>query len=244
MERTLNQTRTSTKPFDKGWYEKVSKSVKEDKSVIEELADRISTKMSKVKPVKEQVDDLIEDANYARDVLKYTTEWSNTTLAKDLGMRSAQELLQELQSLGIVYQDKRKQWVLRARFSGQGLEVYHTNKKGTYLRWTQKGRQWLHALVKRGILQISPKPIQTTQEHKPKMVVMPKPKRNTANLVDLIEQMKACFDCIINLAIECLDENDENWRKVLRDDIRSINDSTPLMMRKFEDECYKVLAVS
>lgn len=70
----------------------------------------------------------------------------------------------------------------------------------------------------------------------------PKFIRNTEILMNLIEQMKGYFDCVVSLAKECLQENDETSRRLLRGDIRSINDSTPILMRQLESECYKMLA--
>lgn len=61
-------------------------------------------------------------------------------------------------------------------------------------------------------------------------------------LLSLIDQMQGYFECVISLARQCVMEDDERGRRLLMGDIRSINDSTPLMMRQLESECYKMLA--
>lgn len=244
---------------DGAWIAKMAAAIKEDQSVIAELAERINETGRKHRPIKEQVEELLDDANYTKEVLKYEMAWSCTKTAKDLGMKSAQELMKELKALGTCYSNKRGEWMLKERYSGQGLEKYRVNKLGgtehTYICWTQKGRQWLHALVKRGILQITPKPEPRYKkgavahqinkiEKKRDSTLTPsalKPTRNKEFLLSLINQMQGYFECVVSLAMDCIKENDDIDRRLLREDIRSINDTTSIMMWKLECECYNML---
>ena len=245
---------------DKEWVAKMAQSVKDDQSVIMELAQRIE---SKKKSVKEQVDELIDNASFGKEVMYTEDCLSMTTMAKDLGMSGATKLQNELTNLGIIY-FQSGMFHMADKYSGYGLSAYKKYKHPgalDRLYWTQKGRQWLHNLVKRGILMTEPCPpgkhtkpidqpakpvieeIPKATEAKPKdeRHQMPKPVRNTEMLMNLIDQMQGYFECIISLAKQCVQENDESYCRLLREDVRSINDSTPLMMRQLENECYKIL---
>lgn len=365
------------------WVARMAKAVKEDQSVINELAERINS--VKPKSVEQQVTELLEDANYAKEVLKCEYAWSNTIVAKSVGFSSAHAMLEELKEKGVVYQNRKKEWIMKVPYSNHNLVKYKVEKfNGTdksYINWTQKGRQWLYELVKRGILQNVPKPkkdakpdedavekskarqdkfktskqlareigmreddfevwlhstgiicwetngkvpkliyseegfvekrtrivggheefypvwtpigiewikylmkmddphaflrreigqcvpffefkMEIQKEHlrlcresktknapkeKPKEISMQRLKsirtaQDTDMLMNLIEQLKADFECIVELAKDCIQENDEMARRLLRGDIRSINDSTAIMMRRLENECYNVLA--
>lgn len=246
LQSNSSSPRRARLAADSQWLAQMAMAVKEDQRVIKELAERIDKANRKELSVKEQVEALLSDANYAQETLRGNYAWSSTIVAKSLNMVSAQALFEELQALDVCYKNKRNEWVLKERYSGQGLEKYKVVKlNGTekcYIQWTQKGRQWLEALVKRGILQTSPKPKKQEVAEKKPVQVEKKPDNKKQSLLDLIDQMQEMFDCIVSLAKDCLKENDDVDCRLLRGDIRSINDTTTIMMRTLESECYKMLS--
>jgi len=215
----------------------------------------------------EQMIALVDDARYTREVLNAKGTLSMSAMAKELGMNSAQALTEELEAVGILYQNGSKEWLLKSNFTRNKLTVTRTvvkaGKTVHYLVWTEKGRRWLHALVDRCLVHTAPKPKAQKEEPKeePKKQVKaskskevkskevkPKaeviiPKSNSAILLSLISEMEEHFECLVTLAKDCVKELDSRERKLLVGDIRSINDSTSIIMRRLERECYDMLAV-
>ena len=78
--------------------------------------------------------------------------YTTTEIAKELGFRSARELNEKLEEMGIQYR-VNKTWVLKAKYAKLGyVEIKQGFKAdGTpiyYTRWTQKGREFLLKLFK------------------------------------------------------------------------------------------------
>jgi phage antirepressor YoqD-like protein len=68
-------------------------------------------------------------------------------LAKEIGMKSAQELNQALLAKGISYKDARGVWLLHSQYAGKGLQRIKdkevNGKVVYYAEWTGIGRDWL-----------------------------------------------------------------------------------------------------
>jgi len=68
-------------------------------------------------------------------------------LAKEIGMKSAQELNQALLTKGISYKDARGVWLLHSQYAGKGLQRIKdkevNGKVVYYAEWTGIGRDWL-----------------------------------------------------------------------------------------------------
>lgn len=216
------------------------KSIKETELVIA-LCNKLSKEQEK-QPVEVQVKDILDDANYSQEVLKAQGCLTMSAMAKDLGMKSAQQLSKELKVLNILYQDSKLEWKLKADYADKSLSKTKTvTLKGNsvhYLVWTEKGRRWLHALVDRGILQTTPMPVLKKEE-------MPQPAFPIEpTLLDLIEYIQRDFECLVALAKDCILNNGSPVsKKILAGDIRSINTDASIVMRKLEEACYKSLAV-
>ena len=116
-------------------------------------------------PVKEQVEDILSDAAYAQMVPNSPVVFTMTGMAKELGMTGAPSLQSELTDLGIIYRQGNV-FHLTSEYSGYGLTAYRTHKGDQLMVWTQKGRVWLHNLVKRGLLMQEPKPRKKYIKHK------------------------------------------------------------------------------
>lgn len=75
--------------------------------------------------------------------------FSTTEIAKELGMKSAQELNQKLLDMGVHYKDRRGVWLLNAEYSDKGFqnikqkEIDGKKDPVYYAEWTGIGRDWL-----------------------------------------------------------------------------------------------------
>lgn len=75
--------------------------------------------------------------------------YSTTEIAKELGMKSAQELNQKLLDMGVHYKDRRGVWLLNAEYSDKGFqnikqkEIDGKKDPVYYAEWTGIGRDWL-----------------------------------------------------------------------------------------------------
>ena len=80
--------------------------------------------------------------------------YSTTEIAKELGMRSAQELNAALSEKGIIYKDKRGVWMLYAEYASKGFQNIKQREKENvtiyYAEWTGLGRDWLVGMFHKG----------------------------------------------------------------------------------------------
>lgn len=102
-----------------------------------------------------EVSVLAPKAAYTDTVLSSVSEWTTTTIAKELGM-SAVRLNAELYRLGIQYQNSDGAWVLYAKHQANGYTKTrthaHADSTGAihtkiYTVWTEKGRKFIHDLL-------------------------------------------------------------------------------------------------
>jgi phage regulator Rha-like protein len=73
--------------------------------------------------------------------------FTTSEIAKEIGMKSAQELNQALLAKGISYKDARGVWLLHSQYSGKEFQrIKESEKNGKviyYAEWTGIGRDWL-----------------------------------------------------------------------------------------------------
>ena len=210
--------------------------LKADNKAVEELAKRID-KGLKASKLDDQVEALLDDANYTRKVLKAKGCYTASFVAKELGMRSAKALNKELKTVGIICKEKDDSWYLQAKYINYGLEktetkTFHGITRRSLL-WTEKGRRWLHALADRGLIQTAPKP---TKKEK-KSVVMPDV--FIEDMKELIERTQDKFSYLVCLSKACFEGK---RKKSLIREIRDVNDTTAMLMRQLENKCYEALA--
>lgn len=89
------------------------------------------------------------EARVSRLVHNQTT-YTSTEMAKELGMKSAQELHETLRAKGIIFKDARGLWLLYSEYSGRGFQnIKQREINGSpryYAEWTGVGRDWLVGL--------------------------------------------------------------------------------------------------
>lgn len=76
--------------------------------------------------------------------------FTTTEIAKELNMKSAQELNGKLSDKGILYKDARGVWLLYSQYAGRDLQRIKdkevSGKIVYYAEWTGVGRDWLLGL--------------------------------------------------------------------------------------------------
>ena len=127
---------------------------------------RMSIQGQNVVALERQVDGLLPKAMYSDNVLDSVSCFTTTQVAKELGI-TAQELNRSLCSLHVQYYQSG-QYMLYAEYAHMGLAKSRTKYRAfmapagdgtkrkvgrvvtsTYLVWTEKGRKFVHDLVKR-----------------------------------------------------------------------------------------------
>lgn len=99
---------------------------------------------------------LAPKAEYAEEVLMSPTCYTMTQVAKSLSM-TVQQLQRQLHLMKVIYRSPSGPWMLYADHLKRGYEAYRT-KKGenlfgetiwtdTYLVWTERGKEFIHALM-------------------------------------------------------------------------------------------------
>lgn len=100
---------------------------------------------------------LAPKAEYTDNVLQSKNTYTSTQLAKELGLRSAEHLHKELKLKGIMF-CQSGQWMLTAKYCGKNYTEPRTHKflnhktgiyeTNTITVWSEKGRMFLHELLK------------------------------------------------------------------------------------------------
>ncbi len=102
-----------------------------------------------------KVHQLEPKAQYTDEVLNSHSNWTTTTIAKELGI-TAQRLNEELHRLGVIYKNGDGVWVLYAKFDSRGYiktrtMTYKNSKDEVVTKiftvWTELGRNFIHQLV-------------------------------------------------------------------------------------------------
>lgn len=93
---------------------------------------------------------------YVNTTLLSPRTYTSTQLAKELGLRTANELHKKLKEWGVMYYQSG-QWMLTAKYCGKdytkprtqsGVDDYGKQWSNTITVWTETGRMFLHALFK------------------------------------------------------------------------------------------------
>jgi prophage antirepressor-like protein len=76
-------------------------------------------------------------------------------IAKELGMRSAQELNETLHVMGVIYKDARGVWLLYSEYASRGFQnIKQREVNGAtryYAEWTGVGRDWLIGIFSKAV---------------------------------------------------------------------------------------------
>lgn len=92
--------------------------------------------------------------NYHKLVLQSVNTYTSTQMAKELGMREAEQLHKALKERGVMFKQSG-QWMLTAKYSGNDYTKPRTSAytrsdgsqgTNTITVWTETGRQFLHSL--------------------------------------------------------------------------------------------------
>ena len=138
------------------------KAILADPRKIGELLIAMADKDDKIAKLEEKTQVLLPDASYAADVLNTHDTVTVTTIADDYGW-SAIQMNRFLREKKVQYtQDGR--WVLYKDHKGkgytenetvtyQGKEKLHST---TFMKWTQKGRRFIHDLMRENGYEIKP----------------------------------------------------------------------------------------
>ena len=96
---------------------------------------------------------------YVNTTLLSPRTYTSTQLAKELGLRTANELHKKLKEWGVMYYQSG-QWMLTAKYCGKdytkprtqsGVDEYGKQWSNTITVWTETGRMFLHSLFKQKI---------------------------------------------------------------------------------------------
>jgi anti-repressor protein len=102
-----------------------------------------------------KVHQLEPKAQYTDEVLNSHSNWTTTTIAKELGI-TAQRLNEELHRLGVIYKNGDGVWVLYAKFDSRGYiktrtMTYKNSKDDVVTKiftiWTELGRNFIHQMI-------------------------------------------------------------------------------------------------
>ena len=173
MIRNAEQILRATLKEKENLLEKQKKLIGEQDEEIHRLNEEVNDQMVRmaiqgqnVVALERQVDGLLPKAMYSDNVLDSVSCFTTTQVAKELGI-TAQELNRSLCSLHVQYYQSG-QYMLYAEYAHMGLAKSRTKYRAfmapagdgtkrevgrvvtsTYLVWTEKGRKFIHDLVKR-----------------------------------------------------------------------------------------------
>ena len=173
MIRNAEQILRATLKEKEVLLEKQKKLIGEQDEEIHRLNEEVNDQMVRmaiqgqnVVALERQVDGLLPKAMYSDNVLDSVSCFTTTQVAKELGI-TAQELNRSLCSLHVQYYQSG-QYMLYADYAHMGLAKSRTQYRAfmapagdgtkrkvgkvvtsTYLVWTEKGRKFIHDLVKR-----------------------------------------------------------------------------------------------
>ncbi len=131
-----------------------------DLSKLEILEMALQSEKEKIH-LQETIAHLAPKAEYTDKVLTSRTSWTSTTIAKSLGLRSAQELHKKLNILGIIFKDTDGIWVPYSKYADKQLTETRTStytdshgKLCTSITtvWTERGRNFIHERLNQKLL--------------------------------------------------------------------------------------------
>ena len=128
-------------------------------STIERHQQQLEAAQSTIKNQSAQLRAQASKVEYTDNVLNSTNTYTSTQIAKELDLRTAEQLHGILKGLGVMIRQSG-QWMLSAKYCGQG---YTKTRTHSYTRqdgtqgtnnitvWTERGRWFLHKLMEKQI---------------------------------------------------------------------------------------------
>ncbi len=135
---------------------RLAQTLKDEKEKNLKLKGELANKQSQVKLLENEIKESAPKVQYVEEVLNSSKTYTSTQMAKELDLRSAEQLHIELRKRNIMFLQSG-QWMLTSKYSGKG---YTKSRTTPYLRgdgtqgsntitvWTEKGRQFLHEIFK------------------------------------------------------------------------------------------------
>lgn len=118
------------------------------KQQLEQANERIALQDAQLKQQAPKV-------KYVDDVLQSVNTYTTTQMSKELGLREAKQLYNNLKEHGYMFKQSG-QWLLTAKYSEKGYTKSRTYQftrndgsigTSSTTVWTEKGRHWLHELL-------------------------------------------------------------------------------------------------
>lgn len=132
------------------WAEEQEKRIAAERVIIQQ-GERLQLQQAVIKEAAPKVE-------YVDEVLQSVNTYTSTQMAKELGLRTAEQLHTILKDKGIMI-NQSGQWMLTAKYSGQGYTKPRTHPftrndgstgTNTITVWTEKGRWFLHNTFAKG----------------------------------------------------------------------------------------------
>lgn len=123
---------------------------KQERIELQEQTINVRTEENKV--LKASIEKQAPFVEYVSTTLQSPKTYTSTQMAKELGMRTANELHNRLRDMGIMYKQSG-QWMLTSKYCGKGytkprttsgMDEYGKAWSNTITVWTETGRMFLH----------------------------------------------------------------------------------------------------
>lgn len=132
--------------------------IKRKDEQLRQLEQRVNQQNNALELKDQFIEELAPDAEYTREVLKSDSTFNATQIAKEFGW-GAPTLNEKLRQLGVQYK-QNGQWLLTYKYQGKGYTEVDTYSRGIGEKirtfhntvWTEKGRQFIHELIKKANL--------------------------------------------------------------------------------------------
>ena len=124
------------------------------KQQLEQANKRIELQDAQIKQQDTQLKQQAPKVKYVDDVLQSVNTYTTTQMSKELGLREAKQLYNNLKEHGYMFKQSG-QWLLTAKYSEKGYTKSRTYQftrndgsigTSSTTVWTEKGRHWLHEL--------------------------------------------------------------------------------------------------
>ena len=122
---------------------------------------RISDQSALIQRQANYIKEVQPKIEYTEKVLTSQTCWTSTTIAKDMGLKSAQQLHKKLNAMGIIFKDSDGIWVPYSKYADKNLTETRTStytdshgKLCTSITtvWTERGRNFIHERLNQKLL--------------------------------------------------------------------------------------------
>lgn len=122
----------------------------------------IERKNEKIRQLESEVSELKPQAMYCKAMLISDGLFAISTIAKDLGFKSATELNKELHRVGVQYKtSKSSPWQLYSKYADKGYAKTIPQPSNTskgfktfpHLYWTEAGKKFIYEMKQQGVIQ-------------------------------------------------------------------------------------------